>query len=85
MKLLRIGKYLINPQCISRVWISPDASQVKVCFSCCNSVVGVVSPCVALNGDKLEKLDTSEIELLGEEAEALKLYFSNPENVIEIS
>src|SRR4028118_151900 len=71
MKLLKIGKYLINSQCIVQAWTNSDASEIKVCISCKNSLVGVVSPCVVENEGKLEKLDSACLNFLGEEAEAL--------------
>ena len=85
MKLLKIGKYLINTQCIVQAWTNSDASEIKVCLSCNNSLVGVVSPCVVENEGKLEKLDAACLNFLGEEASALKSYFTNSENVTAIS
>jgi uncharacterized protein (DUF2147 family) len=85
MKLLKIGKYLINPQCIAQAWTNSEASEIKVYLSCSNSVVGVVSPCFVENENKLDKLDAVCLNFSGEEAETLKSYFTNPENGIEIS
>ncbi len=78
MKLLRIGKFLINPQCISHAWMNSDSAQVKVYISCSNVVVGVVAPCRVESEGKLRELEAAEVEFFGEEAEALKSYF-NPE------
>ena len=85
MKLLKIGKYLINPQCIAQAWTNSDASEIKVCLSCDNRVVGVVSFCVVENEGMLDKLDAACLSFVGEEAEALKSYFTNSENVTAIS
>jgi hypothetical protein len=85
MKLLKIGKYLINSQCIAQAWTNYDASEIKICLSCDNSLVGVISPCVVENEGKLEKLDSVCLNFLGEEAEVLKSYFTNSENVTAIS
>jgi hypothetical protein len=85
MKLLKIGKYLINSQCIVQAWTNSDATEIKVCISCDNSVGGVVNPCVVENEGKLEKLDAACLNFLGEEAEALKFFFSNSENLTPAS
>jgi hypothetical protein len=82
MKLLRVGSHLINPECISQVCINPYYSQVKVCLSCSNSTAGT---CAAKDEGKLEKLSVAELEFIGEEAEALKSYFTDSQNVTIIS
>jgi len=83
MKLLKIGKYLINSQCITQAWTNYDASEIKICLSCDNSLVGVVSPCVVENEGKLEKLDSVCLNFLGEEAEVLKSYWALSSNRAE--
>jgi hypothetical protein len=60
--------------CLVQAWTNSDASEIKVCLSCNNSLVGVVSPCVVENEGNLEKLDAACLNFLGEEAEALKSY-----------
>lgn len=65
MNLFKIWKYLINTQCIVQAWTNSDASEIKVCLSCNNSLVGVVSPCVVENEGKLEKLDAACLSLFG--------------------
>ncbi len=82
MKLLKIGKYLINPQCIVQAWTNFDASEIKVCLSCNNSVVGVESLCVREKEGQLEKVEDLCLTFIGEEAETLKSYFTNSENII---
>jgi len=71
--------------CLVQAWTNSDASEIKVCLSCNNSLVGVVNPCVVENEGKLEKLDAACLTFLGEEAEALKSYLTNSENVTAIS
>ena len=71
--------------CLVQAWTNSDASEIKVCLSCNNSLVGVVSPCVVENEGNLEKLDAACLNFLGEEAEALKSYLTNSENVTAIS
>ncbi|MBD2014046.1 hypothetical protein H6F96_08680 [Microcoleus sp. FACHB-53] len=85
MKLLKIGKYLINPQCIVQAWTNFDVSEIKVCLSCDNSIVEIVSPCLVENEGMLDKLDAACLSFVGEEAEVLKSYFTNSENVTAIS
>jgi hypothetical protein len=82
MKLFKIGKYLINPQCIVQAWTNFDASEIKVCLSCNNSVVGVESLCVRENEGQLEKVEDVCLTFIGEEAETLKSYFTNSEDII---
>jgi hypothetical protein len=77
MKLLKIGKYLITPQCIVQAWTNSDASAIKVYLFCNNTAVGVESLCVVENKGKLDKLDAECLTFVGEEAEALKSYFTN--------
>lgn len=79
--MLKIGKYLINPQCIVLARTNSDASEIKVYLSCNNSVGGVVSPCVRENEGLLEKLDDVCLSFIGEEAEVLKSYFTISENI----
>jgi hypothetical protein len=76
MKLLKIGTYLINPQCIVQAWTNFDASEIKVCLSCNNSVAGVESICVREKEGQLEKVEDVYFTFIGEEAETLKSYFS---------
>ena len=76
MKLLKIGTYLINPQCIVQAWTNFDASEIKVCLSCNNSVAGVESICVREKEGQLEKVEDVYLTFIGEEAETLKSYFS---------
>lgn len=84
MKVLKIGKYLINPQCIVQAWTNFDASEIKVCLSCDNTIVEVVSSCVLENEGNLDKLDAACLSFVGEEAEALKSYFTNSKDVTAI-
>jgi hypothetical protein len=82
MKLLKIGKYLINPQCIVQAWTNFDASEIKVCLSCNNSVAGVESICVREKEGQLEKVEDVYLTFIGEEAETLKSYFTSSEDII---
>jgi hypothetical protein len=82
MKLLKIGKYLINPQCIVQAWTNFDASEIKVCLSCNNSRAGVESLCVRENEGQLEKVEDLCLTFTGEEAETLKSYFTNSKDII---
>ena len=82
MKLLKIGTYLINPQCIVQAWTNFDASEIKICLSCNNSVAGVESLCVKENEGQLEKVEDMYLTFIGEEAQTLKSYFTNLENII---
>lgn len=77
MKLLKIGKYLINPQCIVLAWTNSDASEIKIRLLCNNSAVGVEGLCVVEDKENLRKLDAEYLTFVGEEAEALKSYFTN--------
>jgi hypothetical protein len=81
MKLVKIGKYLINPQCIFQAWTNSDASEIKIFLSCYNSTIGVVNPCAVENEGKLEKLDAACLNFVGEEAEALKYFGSSAANM----
>jgi hypothetical protein len=81
MRLLRIGNYLINPLCIVRAWTNFDASEVKICLLCNNTIVGDLSPCVVENEGKLEKLGNTDLTLVEEEAETLKAYLDNLEDL----
>jgi hypothetical protein len=81
MKLLKIGKYLINPQCMVQAWTNCDASEIKVWLSCNNSVVGVESLCLRENEGQLEKVEDVCVTFIGEEAEVLKSYFTNSEDI----
>lgn len=76
---------MINPQCIAQAWTNSDVSEIKVCLLCDNMVVGVVSSCLVENEGMLDKLDAACLSFVGEEAEALKSYFTNSENVTAIS
>ena len=82
MKLLKIGKYLINPQCIIQAWTNFDASEIKVCLSCNNSIAGLASFCMRENEGQLEKVEDLCLTFIGEEAETLKSYFNNSEDII---
>jgi hypothetical protein len=82
MKLLKIGTYLINPQCIVQAWTNFDASEIKICLSCNNSVAGVESLCVKENEGQLEKVEDLCLTFIGEEAETLKSYLANSEDII---
>ena len=85
MKLLKIGKYLINPECIVQAWANSDASEIKVWLSCNNNVTEVLSPCVEENEGQLDKLEKACLIFTGEEAETLKSFLTNSENIRVIS
>ena len=84
MKFLKIGNYLIDPQCIVQAWTNSEASEIKVCLLCNNRALGVVSKCVVENNGELDALDATCLTFLGEEAEALKSYFTNSKDVTTI-
>ncbi len=77
MALLRIGNYLIDSQCIVMAHIASSSSQVIIHLSCCADAFEGVSPCLVKTEEKLKKFDTELLTFVGEEAEALKLYFTN--------
>jgi hypothetical protein len=81
MRLLRIGNYLINPLCIVQAWTNFDASEVKIRLLCNDTIIGDLSPCVVESEGKLEKMDNTDLTLIGEEAQALKAYLDNFEDL----
>jgi hypothetical protein len=62
-----------------------ETLEIKVYLSCNNSVVGAVSPCVEENEGHLNKMENVYLTFIGEEAEVLKSYFTNSENLTSIS
>ena len=73
---------MINPQCIVQAWTNFDASEIKVCLSCNNSIAGAECLCVRENEGQLEKVEDVYLTFIGEEAETLKSYFTNSEDII---
>ncbi len=77
--LLKIGTYVINLQCISHVLFNPYYSEAKV-YLICHTASGI--PCCTKESEgKNEAIELAEIKFTGEEADALRRYFSNAENV----
>jgi hypothetical protein len=74
MNLLRIGNYLINPQCIARVLFNTCYSEAEVCLSCSSNLVKIEEPCLREYEGKIEIIDTRTFSVIGEDAKALKRY-----------
>jgi hypothetical protein len=82
MKLLRIGKYLINPHVLFKLGLILMLRKIKVCLSCNNSVVGCRKPLCQRKRRQLEKVEDVCLTFIGEEAETLKSYFINSVDII---